>query len=116
MTIRTILVPFDGSEAAKLVMELGLRFGKDHGANVRVLNVRFDPKDTIPLLGEGMSVSMIEDMIQIAEKEGVKISDAAISLIARAADGSVRDGQSLLDQAVATGADGGAELGDHLRW
>ena len=70
MTIRTILVPFDGSEAAKLVMELGLRFGKDHGANVRDLNVRSDPKDTIPLLGEGMSVAMIEDMIQAAEKDG----------------------------------------------
>jgi len=70
MTIRTILVPFDGSEAAKLVMELGLRFGKDHGANVRVLNVRSDPKDTISLLGEGMAVSMSEDMIQAAEKDG----------------------------------------------
>jgi len=54
--------------------------------------------------------TLSENFKQIAEKEGVKISDAAISLIARAADGSVRDGQSLLDQAVATGADGGAEL------
>ena len=70
MTIRTILVPLDGSEAAKPVMEMGLRFGKDHSAHVRVLNVRSDPKDTIPLLGEGMSVSMIEDMIQAAEKDG----------------------------------------------
>lgn len=70
MTIRTILVPLDGSEAAKPVMELGLRFGHKHDAHVRVLNVRSDPKDTIPLLGEGMSVSMIEDMIQAAEKEG----------------------------------------------
>ena len=70
MAIRTILVPLDGSEATKPVMELGLRFGKDHGAHVRVLNVRSDPKDTIPLLGEGMSVSMIEDMIQAAEKDG----------------------------------------------
>lgn len=39
----------------------------------------------------------------ICEKEGVKADDAAIAMIARAADGSVRDGLSLLDQAIATG-------------
>jgi DNA polymerase-3 subunit gamma/tau len=37
----------------------------------------------------------------IARKEGVEIDPAAAALIARAADGSVRDGLSLLDQAIA---------------
>jgi DNA polymerase-3 subunit gamma/tau len=37
----------------------------------------------------------------ICEKEGVKIEDAAVAMIARAADGSVRDGLSILDQAMA---------------
>jgi len=36
----------------------------------------------------------------IAEKEGAKLSPTALHLIARAADGSVRDGLSLLDQAI----------------
>jgi len=46
----------------------------------------------------------------IAEREGVAFSSEAVSLIARAADGSVRDGLSLLDQAIAQGvAEGGAE-------
>ena len=36
-------------------------------------------------------------------KEGVKADEDAINMIARAADGSVRDGLSLLDQAIATG-------------
>jgi nucleotide-binding universal stress UspA family protein len=70
MNIRTILVPLAGSDDMKPVMELGLTIGRDLGAHVDVLHVRSDPKDTIPLLGEGMSVSMIEDMIQITEKEG----------------------------------------------
>ncbi len=39
----------------------------------------------------------------IAAKEGVTIEDEALRLIARAADGSVRDGLSLLDQAIAHG-------------
>lgn len=51
---------------------------------------------------------------EIAEKEGVKVTDAAISLIARAADGSVRDGQSLLDQVVATAAKDNVELGEDV--
>ena len=37
----------------------------------------------------------------IAEQEKVELSDAANDLLARAADGSVRDGLSLLDQAIA---------------
>jgi DNA polymerase III subunit gamma/tau len=37
----------------------------------------------------------------IADKEKVAIEDGALALIARAAEGSVRDGLSLLDQAIA---------------
>jgi DNA polymerase-3 subunit gamma/tau len=38
---------------------------------------------------------------RIAEAEGVEVEPAALALIARAADGSVRDGLSLLDQVIA---------------
>ena len=44
---------------------------------------------------------LIQRYRQIAEAEGVDIEPAALALIARAADGSVRDGESLLDQAIA---------------
>jgi DNA polymerase-3 subunit gamma/tau len=44
----------------------------------------------------------------ISNKEGVKISRDALALIARAAEGSARDGLSLLDQAIAHGE--GAEI------
>lgn len=40
----------------------------------------------------------------IADKENAEIEPAALAMIARAADGSVRDGLSLLDQAIAHGA------------
>jgi DNA polymerase-3 subunit gamma/tau len=40
-------------------------------------------------------------LAEIAGKEGIAIEAAALSLIARAAEGSVRDGLSLLDQAIA---------------
>ena len=45
---------------------------------------------------------------RIAEAERVAVAPDALDLIARAADGSVRDGLSLLDQAIAQGA-GSAE-------
>ncbi|MCA3244456.1 MAG: DNA polymerase III subunit gamma/tau [Alphaproteobacteria bacterium] len=38
---------------------------------------------------------------EILQKEGLQAEPAAVQLIARAADGSVRDGLSLLDQAIA---------------
>lgn len=37
---------------------------------------------------------------EITNKEGIKVSDQGLNLIARAAEGSMRDSQSLLDQAV----------------
>jgi DNA polymerase III subunit gamma/tau len=37
---------------------------------------------------------------EITDKEGIKVSDEGLSMIARAAEGSMRDSQSLLDQAV----------------
>ncbi|WP_376741963.1 DNA polymerase III subunit gamma/tau [Sphingomicrobium aestuariivivum] len=41
----------------------------------------------------------------IAEKEGIGVEPDALAIIARAAEGSVRDGLSLLDQAIAHGGD-----------
>lgn len=44
---------------------------------------------------------LIPHFKSICEKEGFKVEDEALSMIGRAADGSVRDGLSLLDQAMA---------------
>ena len=44
---------------------------------------------------------LIEHFGGIAAKEGAEVEPAALALIARAADGSVRDGLSVLDQAMA---------------
>jgi DNA polymerase-3 subunit gamma/tau len=47
---------------------------------------------------------------RIAGLEAIAIAPEALGYIARAADGSVRDGLSLLDQAIARGAEDGAEI------
>ncbi|MBT3908204.1 MAG: DNA polymerase III subunit gamma/tau, partial [Rhodospirillaceae bacterium] len=49
----------------------------------------------------------------IAKKEGAAFTETALNLIVRAADGSVRDGLSLLDQAISQVEAGlGVEIGD----
>ena len=46
---------------------------------------------------------LVAHFARIAELEKVEISPEALALVARAADGSVRDGLSMLDQAIAHG-------------
>ncbi len=56
---------------------------------------------------------LAEHFSSIADKEGIRITSPAVGLITRAADGSVRDGLSLLDQAIAhAGPD--TEIGERL--
>lgn len=47
---------------------------------------------------------MIAHLQHVATTEGAQIADDALALITRAAEGSVRDAMSLLDQAIAHGA------------
>lgn len=52
---------------------------------------------------------MISHLSSICDREGVRISDKALALIARAAEGSVRDALSLTDQAIAHGSAAGED-------
>jgi len=63
------------------------------------------------------TAELAEHFASIAQKEGVEISGESLAMIARAADGSVRDGLSLLDQAIAHAGAGqdGAVTEDTVR-
>lgn len=56
---------------------------------------------------------MISHLRKIAETENAQIADDALALITRAAEGSVRDAMSLLDQAISHGA--GETTADQVR-
>ncbi len=49
---------------------------------------------------------LVEHFAHVAKAEGVEAEPEALALIARAAEGSARDGLSILDQAIAHGAGG----------
>jgi len=57
--------------------------------------------------------SIRDYLYHVASEEGVETDPVALSLLAQAADGSMRDGLSLLDQAIAFG--GGRVTGDDVR-
>ncbi|RYY42082.1 MAG: DNA polymerase III subunit gamma/tau, partial [Sphingomonadales bacterium] len=53
---------------------------------------------------------------EVVEKEGAQAEPEALAMIARAAEGSARDGLSILDQAIAhAGMEGGAVTADAVR-
>jgi DNA polymerase-3 subunit gamma/tau len=53
---------------------------------------------------------IVDRLAEIASKEGLKITDGALILLAREADGSMRDAQSLLEQVLAfAGPESGKE-------
>jgi len=56
---------------------------------------------------------MVKHLSEIKDKEKCQVDDEAILMIARAAEGSVRDGLSLLDQAIAHS--GGAASAESVR-
>ena len=58
---------------------------------------------------------LVAHFAAIAEKEGAEVEDEALAMIARAADGSVRDGLSLLDQAIALAEPGAPVLAEQVR-
>ncbi len=77
MAIKTILVPIDGDENVKHALESAFTFAQTFEAHVEVLHVCMDPKTAVPLLGEGMSGAMIEEMISLSERENKQRSGAA---------------------------------------
>jgi len=80
MTIQTILVPVDGSEQSRHVLGAAVALGRERAAHVVALHARPDPRDSLPLLGEGISGVMIEDLMRLTEREGRERAERARAL------------------------------------
>ncbi len=80
MAIRRILVPMDDSPAAAAALETAVLLARDLVSHVDAVHVRPDPRDAVPLLGEGMSGTMIEEMIDLTEREGAERAARARAL------------------------------------
>lgn len=69
MAIRKILVPVEGSPAGRVVLLSALQVARAYDAHVAAVHVRPDPRVGVPLIGEGMSAGMVEELIEMTEKE-----------------------------------------------
>ena len=74
---------------------------------VRSRTLRFDLRRIEPDV-------LVDHLAKICRAEGVALEDEALALISRAAEGSVRDSLSLLDQAIAQGG-GVSTSAEHVR-
>ncbi|GAB5454428.1 MAG: DNA polymerase III subunit gamma/tau [Henriciella sp.] len=61
------------------------------------------------------SGELSKHLAKIAEREQANVSEEGLALIARAAEGSVRDGLSILDQAIVQALDGDQVTGARVR-
>lgn len=72
MAIRTILAPVAGTAIDQRVMGMAFKMAKRFDAHLEALFVAAEPQDAIPIVGEGMSGLIIEEMIRAAESETEK--------------------------------------------
>ena len=76
MTYRVILACLTDTESAAATLDLGMMVAKRFDAVLEVLHVRSDPASAVPLVGEGMSGAMVEEMLAAAEKHGLELARA----------------------------------------
>lgn len=74
---KTILVPVEDEKSAAIPLDTALRLAGRFSAHVVGLHVRTDPTNAVPLVGEGMSGAMVEEMIGIAEAQAAQRAQGA---------------------------------------
>ena len=74
MTYRVILACLTDTESAPATLDLGMMVARRFEATLEVLHVRSDPASAVPLVGEGMSGAMVEEMLAAADKHGLELA------------------------------------------
>jgi len=87
MIPKTILVLVDGGPLSESTLETGLVVAAMFGAQVQALHVQADPATLVPIVGEGMSGAMVEQvmdaMAKAVEQRAEKAKAAYDKLAAR---------------------------------
>tara|TARA_R110002126_G_scaffold21747_14_gene78286 strand:- start:2274 stop:3260 length:987 start_codon:yes stop_codon:yes gene_type:complete len=70
MSFKTILVPVSSPDTSLSTLETALDVARRWGSHLEVMHVRADPRGLVPYTGEGMDGSMIEEIMDVTEREG----------------------------------------------
>jgi nucleotide-binding universal stress UspA family protein len=77
MSIRVILTPLFGDDTDAAAAHAAFVLTRRFDVHIEGLFARIDPIDTIPILGEGVSATVIDDLTQAAQVEMDKRASAA---------------------------------------
>jgi nucleotide-binding universal stress UspA family protein len=83
MALRKILVPLTGLDEDAAVLETAFGLGERIQAHVEVFHALVDPRDAVAFVGEGMTSTMIEQIMKAADKEGQQRNTRAHELFER---------------------------------
>jgi nucleotide-binding universal stress UspA family protein len=84
--LKTILTCLCDADTLPATLELALLVGRDHAAHVQALHVKIDPASAVPLVGEGMSGAMVEEMLGLAERQASERAAAIQALFLKTCD------------------------------
>ena len=68
MTPKSILALVDGSALSEATLDTAIMVAKNFGAALEVMHVRADPATLVPIVGEGMSGAMVEQVMDAMSK------------------------------------------------
>ncbi|MCR6630773.1 MAG: universal stress protein [Magnetospirillum sp.] len=74
---KTLLVPVTDAATADAPLDTAFALAATFAAHVVGLHVRTDPTTAVPLVGEGMSGAMVEEMMGVAERQATERAEAA---------------------------------------
>lgn len=69
MTLASLLAVIDGDSGSEAVVKAAIDLGRRFDALVELLHVQVPPQDALPMLGEGASGAMVEQVMKSIEAE-----------------------------------------------
>jgi nucleotide-binding universal stress UspA family protein len=84
--LRRLLVPIDGTEAGRRALRAGFVIAKSFSAHLDALHVGAEPTSTVPLVGEGMSGALIQDLVELAQRQADARAAAARAMFEACAE------------------------------
>jgi len=77
MSIKTILAPLGGTPDCRSYLDVAFHLARTFDAHILGLHIQPDPRAALPYIGEGMTAEVVQQMCDLADKEGQERSKAA---------------------------------------
>jgi nucleotide-binding universal stress UspA family protein len=69
MPIKSIVAVLSGGPSDQASLAMAYNVASDFDSHIDALHAKGDPRDAIPVIGEGMSGPLVEEILQVAERD-----------------------------------------------